>query len=189
MTDAVAHDPKRRDSSRTKAAILSAALSAFSKRGYAQTGIREIAAIAGVNSSLVARYFGSKEALFAVALKQALSIDILLTEGRQGFGRHVADLLIRPDPPVDPLAMMILATADPEARSAAVSLLNEVVIGTLSDWIGPPDGRARAAQISVLCSGFVTYRRLLPIDALAPGREGKVAQWLARSLQAVVDGE
>jgi AcrR family transcriptional regulator len=187
MSETAAPDPRRRDSARTKAAILAAAQAAFSSRGYAQTGIREIAALAGINSTLVARYFGSKEALFEAALRDALDIESLLVGGRRGFGASVAALLSRPDPGVDPLSMMILATADEAAKAVALRLLETLVIEELADWIGPPDAQARAAQISILCSGFVTYSRLLPIDALSPERAAVATAWLERSLQAVID--
>lgn len=40
----------------------------FSERGYAATGIRDIAAAAGVNSTIVVRHFGSKADLFVETL-------------------------------------------------------------------------------------------------------------------------
>jgi len=52
-------DPKssarQRDAERTRAALLIAARTLFSTRGFANTGVREVAELAGVNSSLVGR--------------------------------------------------------------------------------------------------------------------------------------
>ena len=48
----------------TREKILVAARSHFSADGYEATGVREIAASAGVNPALVIRHFGSKERLF-----------------------------------------------------------------------------------------------------------------------------
>jgi len=56
--------PKRRNAPKTKAKILAASQEAFAELGYSQAGIRDIAAIAGVSSTLLLRYFGSKPALF-----------------------------------------------------------------------------------------------------------------------------
>ena len=49
----------------TRRAILDAARSAFAAHGYDQTTIRGVAAAAGVDASMVMRYFGSKAWLFA----------------------------------------------------------------------------------------------------------------------------
>ena len=49
-----------RDADRTKAAILFAAQQIFAEKGFADAGVRDITALAGVNPSLVSRYFGGK---------------------------------------------------------------------------------------------------------------------------------
>ena len=64
---------KPRNATRTRMKILAAAQQAFSDLGYAQAGIREIAAIAEVNSALLLRYYGSKAGLFFEAYKRAVS--------------------------------------------------------------------------------------------------------------------
>ena len=51
----------------TRRAILEAARSAFAAHGYDQTTIRSVAATAGVDPSMVMRYFGSKAGLFTAA--------------------------------------------------------------------------------------------------------------------------
>ena len=52
-------------SERTKAAIADAARDLFAKQGFERTTVREIAAAAQSDPSLVIRYFGSKEDLFS----------------------------------------------------------------------------------------------------------------------------
>ena len=51
----------------TRRAILDAARGIFASHGYAQTTIRAVAAEAGIDASMVMRYFGSKAGLFAAA--------------------------------------------------------------------------------------------------------------------------
>jgi len=65
--------PRRRDSAATRAAILRAAIDAFTRSGYDGAGVREIASAAGVTAMLVNRYFGSKEQLFAEAVDVAFA--------------------------------------------------------------------------------------------------------------------
>jgi len=59
---------RRPDSNRTRQLILSAARGRFSEDGYAGTTIEAIASDAGVDSSLVMRFFGSNEDLFGAAM-------------------------------------------------------------------------------------------------------------------------
>ena len=58
----------------TRRAILDAARSTFAGRGYEQTTIRAVAAQAGVDASMVMRYFGSKAGLFTAAVTMDLDI-------------------------------------------------------------------------------------------------------------------
>jgi len=56
----------------TRRAILDAARAIFASRGYEQATIRAIASEAGIDASMVMRYFGSKAGLFAAAASVTL---------------------------------------------------------------------------------------------------------------------
>ncbi|RFA13121.1 TetR family transcriptional regulator [Subtercola boreus] len=56
-----------RDSERTKKLLLDAATSEFAASGIAGARVDRIAAIAGVNKSMIYSYFGSKDDLFDIA--------------------------------------------------------------------------------------------------------------------------
>ena len=178
--------PRKREAPRTKAAILEAAKVAVSSCGYGDCGVRDVAARAGVNAALVVRYFGSKEGLFEAALREALNPEVLLLAGRAGFGAHVAAHLANTSP-VNAAAMMILALGDKDVGAVAARLLEEITQSALSEFLGPPEAETRAAQITILCTGFVLYRRLLPITPLAAGHEAGTVDWLAAALQEIVD--
>ena len=53
--------PRGRNAAATRQAILDSARWCFSRDGYDQVGVRDIAARAGADPALVNRYFGSKE--------------------------------------------------------------------------------------------------------------------------------
>ena len=57
-----------RDSEKTRARILAAAIHLFSNSSYDMVRSRDIAQRAGVDVALINRYFGSKKALFAAVL-------------------------------------------------------------------------------------------------------------------------
>ena len=59
---------RRRDAVETRRLLLQAARDRFAVQGYAATTVREIADDAGVNASLISRYFESKEGLFEECL-------------------------------------------------------------------------------------------------------------------------
>src|SRR3546814_15719730 len=63
---------KARDADRTRQAILHAAQQIFAEKGFAEAGVRDITARAGVNQSLVSRYFGGKPKLLEAAMDLAL---------------------------------------------------------------------------------------------------------------------
>jgi AcrR family transcriptional regulator len=178
----------QRDADRTKALILKAAQQAFSTRGYASTGVREITAAAGVNASLVSRYFGSKDKLFEAALSDALDASLITSLPKHEFGKRIVAAFANADAGrTNPLPMMLLATADPLAREIADRLLRTLVIEPLSIWFDRADAEERAARFVVLASGFFLYRVHYP---LAPW-EGEIAPasraWLERAFQSVID--
>lgn len=178
---------RQRDADRTRAAILSAAQSLFDTRGFDNTGVREVADLAGVNSALVGRYFGSKEQLFRATLDRVLDLTPLQQVDRRSFGVDIVAGFFEAENIASPLAMMILATADPATREASIDLLQEKVVAPLASWLGPPDAEERAARLIVLWGGFLTYWKLLPLQPLAEARIASTRRWLEAATQAIVD--
>ena len=60
-----------RNAQATRTDLLQAAMRRFTVLGYERTTMRDIAAHAGVNVSLINRYFGSKEGLFAAVMRES----------------------------------------------------------------------------------------------------------------------
>ncbi|WNG22367.1 helix-turn-helix transcriptional regulator [Cystobacter fuscus] len=166
---------------------MSAAQTLFSTRGFANTGVREVAELAGVNSSLVNRYFGSKQGLYRETLERLLDITPMLQGDRRRFGEHVVSIFLDVQDAPGPLMMLILSAADPEAYATSVELLEKKAIGPLAHWLGPPDAEGRAARLHILWSGFLMSRRLLPPSRLEEVRHSSTRRWLEAAIQAIVD--
>jgi AcrR family transcriptional regulator len=70
---------------RTREAIEAAARELFSRNGFERTTVRDIGARAAIDPSMIIRYFGSKEALFArVATPDLQMPDLSADESRVG---------------------------------------------------------------------------------------------------------
>jgi AcrR family transcriptional regulator len=179
-------EPKRRDAPKTKAKILAAAQKAFSELGYSRAGIRDIAAIADVSSTLLLRYYGSKAALFEAALIDAMPVESMFDVGKAGFGERLAALFLDPRLEIVPPSIVSLSTGDAEAREITTRVMERYVVTPVAKWLGPPDARVRAAEITLLAMSFVLYTRQIPLLA-TPGGNRKLAQWFAESVQAIVD--
>ena len=85
--------PITKNRNATEAKILEAARRLFSHDSYDNVGIRDIASEAGVDSALIARYFGSKEGLFLEALENGRTHPDFLKDGRSGMAALAADML------------------------------------------------------------------------------------------------
>lgn len=177
-------EPKRRNPAATRSRILAAAFDLFASRGYARTGMREIAERAGVASSLVVRYFGTKAALFEEALVNAIYTRGFFVRDKAKFGAEMAKLVVNDDDARLP-AMVVLAIADPESKHIAQEITRKVIIENLAEWLGPPNARIRALNMLTLLNGFTIQTRHL-MTGQVPAES---VRWLARSLQAIVDEE
>jgi AcrR family transcriptional regulator len=196
--------PKRRNAPETKAKILAAAQKAFSELGYAEVGIRDIAAIAGVDSSMLLRYFGSKAGLFEAALVDAMHyfgskaglfeaalIDAryfrgVFEKGRSRFGQYLSHLILNAHLGINPTSMMALSAGHPEARDITTRMIRERILGPLAKGLGPPRANARALQIVLLSVGFVLHTKV-PLTPVSKAVDKNLAAWFARTIQAIVD--
>lgn len=180
--------PKRRNAPQTKAKILAAAQQAFAEHGYSQCGIRDIAAIADVSSTLLLRYYGSKAALFEAALIAAMPMADLLIEGqREHFGETLAALFMDTRLEIRPPAIIALSIGDAEARAIATRVTESHIIAPLAKWLGAPDAEVRALEIVMMSMSFVQFSRQLPLIPARRGAGRKLARWFAETVQAIVD--
>jgi len=185
--DQVSRPRRRRNAPLTRAQILAAAQQAFSTVGYSQAGIRDIAEMVGVSSTILLRYFGSKAGLFEAALFDILDVGLMIPDDRSRFGRRIAGLLAHPQLDYSPHGMIGLATGDPDAREIATRALRERALAPLAEWLGPPNAEARAMQVITLCTGFVLYTYQLKVIPVPEGGHPQMIEWLANSLQAIAD--
>lgn len=183
---------KRRNAAATRERILKSAQRVFAEKGFVETGIRDIAAEAGVTAPLLLRYFGSKAGVFEAALIDIMVLSDFLSWPKSQLDEKMASSLTRDEdrqgtsPAVMAAAMIALSTGDPEAREITTRVAEEYAIKPTAEWLGPPHARARAAQLFLISTGFVLYTYKLPLN---PGRADVLAdmiEWFKKSVRDIV---
>jgi AcrR family transcriptional regulator len=150
--------------------ILDAARAEFGEHGLEAATIRAIARRAGVDPSLVMQHYGSKAALFAVAIE--------LGEAEPGeVEAHLHDVLdvrLAALPPETRALVRSMLTA-PEAADAMRAFLNKRV-ANLSRALGGDDADLRAALIVSSILGLTIARHFLRLDALTGASDADIAR-------------
>ena len=171
----------------TRRAILEAARSAFAARGYEQTTIRGVAAEAGVDASMVMRYFGSKAGLFTAAATANLTApDLLAVPARQRGEVLVRTFVDRWEhaPTRDDQLMLLLRTA---VTSEAVAARLQAMLEQLITWpiaaLGEQDAAERGSLIAAQLLGMALCRYILRLEPLASMTAGDVVAAVAPSVQ------
>jgi AcrR family transcriptional regulator len=154
----------------SRRAILDAARAMFASRGYEQTTIRAVAGEAGIDASMVMRYFGSKAGLFAAAA----SISLEPPDLRSVPARRRGELLVRhfvdrweSTPSADTLVLLLRTgvTDDEVAKQAQANLSR--LIGAPVAALGDPDADRRSALIATQLVGLAVSRYILRHEPLA----------------------
>ncbi|MFI9363166.1 TetR family transcriptional regulator [Kitasatospora sp. NPDC053057] len=124
--------PRRRDAARSRELLIRAAVELFAERGFARTTTREIGERAGVDASLIARYFGGKTQLYLATLQVELGDEVpadLLEEER------LRTLLVRlaQRGPGPSFQAAVLPGDNTEVQQAARAYLHERMVRPLHD--------------------------------------------------------
>ncbi|MFI2752528.1 TetR family transcriptional regulator [Cellulomonas sp. P22] len=154
----------------TAARILDAARFEFGAHGAVGATIRGIASRAGVDPSLVLQHYGSKQALFALAVRPA---DDLTADGVPAHLAEVLDLRLRELPPATRALMRSMLTS-PEAATVARDYLQERTTNLSSTMVGD-DSEVRAAVIVSSILGVTIARHFLDLPALADLTSDQIA--------------
>jgi AcrR family transcriptional regulator len=149
-------DAKR---ARTAQRILQAAREQFASRGFDGTTIRGIAAAAEVDASLVLQHYGSKAALFALAVQ-------LPDDDDQAAPEHLLDVLgVRlGELPPETRALVRSMLTVPEAAAAMKEFLDERV-ENLARSLDGEDARLRALVVVSGILGLTITQHFLALQA------------------------
>ncbi|MFE1909116.1 TetR family transcriptional regulator [Streptomyces gardneri] len=174
-----------RRSDATRAAILEAARERFASDGYERATIRAIARDAAIDPSMVMRYYGNKEGLFAAASE----IDLALPELGALPSRHIGAVLVthfldrweRDDVLTGMLRVGVTNTAGAERmRAVFAAQLGPVTRGVCPD---PAEAPRRAALVASQILGMALARYVLRLPPAVEMSRDEVVAWLGPTVQ------
>jgi AcrR family transcriptional regulator len=183
----------RRSSEATRAAILRSARELFATHGYERTTIRSIAADAGIDPSMVMRYFGSKEQLFDIALAVDLRMPDLSAVPREDLPEAmVRHFLERWDDATadDPLLIMMRsAVTNERAAQRLHDAFAHQVAPTFAAAIGPETAARMGAVISAQLIGLGVSRYLIRLPAIAALTPDQVIARFVPAIRATLEAD
>jgi AcrR family transcriptional regulator len=163
-------------SARTRTAILDAARRRFAADGYERATIRAIAADAAIDPSMVMRYYGSKEGLFAAAADVDLKLpDITAAPLGQAGAALVRHFVERWEGGLADEVLLVLfraAVTNERAAERLRGIFADQVARRLAGVVpDPAEAQARAALIATQLLGTALCRyilRLPPVATMPP---------------------
>lgn len=178
----------------TRTAILKAARNLLASRGYEATTIRAVAGEAGIDPSMVMRYYGSKEGLFAAAVDVDLHLPqpSQLPKGRIGellaghlISRWEGDLS-------DEFIRLLLRSAG--TNKGAAEQFRQIFEGQVLKFVreltgDAPDARRRAAMVSSQVLGLAYCRYIVQLPAVVEIDAQALTEILAPVLQHYLTGD
>lgn len=174
---------KRSDA--TRAAILAAARARFATDGYERATIRAVAADADIDPSLVMRYFGTKEGLFAAASTFDVRLPEIDLDGAEPAGTQLARHLLHRWEEDDVLiALLRVAVTNPAGVERVQEVFATQIVPTVRA-VTPDPARAqtRAALIASQVLGLALTRYVLRLPAVVALSAEELVAWLGPTLQ------
>lgn len=179
-----------RRSDATRAAILTAARERFAADGFERATIRAIAADARIDPSLVMRYYGNKEKLFAAAAQFDLRLPGFFETPVEQHGAMLVEHFLDRWTEDETLLALIRAAVSHEAAAERMREIFAAQVGPIAARVAPDPATAatRAGLIATQILGFALCRfvlRLPPVVDL--DREAAIA-WLGPTVQRYLHG-
>jgi len=178
----------------TREVVLDVARRRFLADGYQAVSLRSIATEAGVDVALLSYFFGSKQGLFAAALRLPTNPAVAIAEALPGDVAGVPERLLRKMLTVwddransAPLrAMLGVAGEDPDITRLLRELVERELIAPLAKLVGGRDAHKRAGMAAALLSGVVFSRYVLEAEPMASATVDEVVGYLAPALASVL---
>jgi AcrR family transcriptional regulator len=171
----------------TKAVILAAAKQRFAESGFERATIRAIAADANIDPSMVMRYFGNKEQLFAAAADFDLQMPDLSGVDRKQLGaRLVSHFLDRWERDEALVVLLRSSTTNDEAAQRMRKIFSTQLRPVIAK-INPTDAPRRAGLLATQVLGLALCRYVLRLPPVVEMSHDEVVAWLGPTVQRYLE--
>ncbi len=179
----------------TRAEILASARHLFAERGFRSTSIRSIASAAGVDSSLVHHYFGTKDDLFVAALQIPVDPRELLApvieQGEDGAAERLLRIFLGVwDDPANtlPLVGLFRSLLEPSGDRLLREGFLPVVLIPVGERLGVERPHLRMPLVASQILGLILTRYVVPLEPIASMTADEVVGVYAPVLQRYLFG-
>ncbi|WP_077081283.1 TetR/AcrR family transcriptional regulator [Mycobacterium numidiamassiliense] len=181
----------------TRERILISARELFARNGIGRTSIRAVATAAGVDSALVHHYFGTKEKLFAAAVRIPIDPMDIIGPLRETpvveLGHKIPSLLL---PLWDSeLGAAFIATLRSILTGSEVNLFRSFIQDIIAVEVGarvdnpPGSGIIRVQFVASQLVGLLIARYIIALEPFASLPADQVAETVAPNLQRYLTGD
>ena len=154
-----------------------------------------VAEAAGVVPSLVNRYFGSKEQLFAEVLAATSATPTILTQENlrsSNLGETIAATLVNitktEDTPLEGFLIMLHSASSKRAAEIGREQIEKGHQKVMTDALSGDLAPQRAALVLALVAGFQVMRQMIGLSALAEAEPSVLIKVLAPLFQQLIEG-
>ncbi|WP_405747068.1 TetR family transcriptional regulator [Streptomyces canus] len=175
----------RRRSDATRTAILAAARELFAADGYERATIRAIAKDARIDPSMVMRYYGNKEGLFAAAVSVELELPEPGSLPRHDIGRALVSRFLDLWEENEVLTALLRVGATNQAGAERMQGIfrEQVMPVALRVCPDPEQAPARAALAATQLLGLALTRYVLRFPPTVALTREEIVAWLAPTVQ------
>jgi AcrR family transcriptional regulator len=177
---------RRRDAAATRARLLEAARELFLRQGFRATGLRQVAARAGVDVTLVRRYFGSKQQLFAEATDITGDLEAILGAPDSEVARGLLVRVLGARRDVDaPVLALLRSSGDPAVVARLKEQFEDAITQPLAARISADHPRLRADMVTALLIGIGILRALLDKEPMATAGDREIEAVFTEAFQVL----
>jgi AcrR family transcriptional regulator len=177
----------RRSSVETKAVILAAARERFAESGFEKATIRAIAADANIDPSMVMRYFGNKDQLFAAAADFDLAIPDLSDVDTGQLGARLVEHFVNRWERDEALIVLLRSGAtNTEAADRMRQIFATQLLPVIAK-VNPVEPQRRAGLIATQVLGLALCRYVLRLPPVVGLSHDEIVSWLGPTVQRYLE--
>ena len=171
----------------SKVAIWAAATELFAEKGYANTGVRDIATRAGVDPALVMRHFGSKEQLFLQTMELSAQ-EVLEFDGPLAtLAERIVRFVLQTDDRIRANYVALVRASDAgNVRDMLTALHEEAFVEPLFVRLQGENREIRARLVAAMIGGLMYSLWTVEDDILQHAPADTVVAIYAPALQKLI---